>query len=496
MKPANDAATLAILCLVACVRVFVYSAAFPFFNNVDEQAHLDLVCKYSHGHVPRQLEGFGRESAELITLYQSPEYLTPSRAGSAYDPPPPLWSLPEAERSAALAVAAAGRERKVNHDATQPPVYYAAAGAWYALGRLLGLQAGSLLYWIRFLNVPLYAILVGLSYVAMKRSYPERRFLHLGVPLLIAFFPQDVFYSINNDVPSALVVGAAFYALLELAAAPRRGYGFRALIGVSCAIAFLIKFSNVALLAVLALILTRETIRQYRASKLRTEWTKTATTLAAAALPIAAWLLRNLHFQGDVTGSTAKIAFLRWAPMPAGQILSHPIFTPAGLATFWGETVPRFWRGEFVWKLVPLASGWSDRFYSWSTLACLAVAAFALFSTWRIADRAERLVNGTSLLLFAGSILFLAALSVSFDFRDCWYPSREHPYFTSGRLLLGALVPFAALYLQGLERILGWAHLIRYRWAAVGVIAAVMTGSEIAFTRQVFASAYNWFHLP
>ena len=72
MRPANDAATLAILCLVACVRVFVYSAAFPFFNNVDEQAHLDLVCKYSHGHVPRQLEGFGRESAELITLYQSP----------------------------------------------------------------------------------------------------------------------------------------------------------------------------------------------------------------------------------------------------------------------------------------------------------------------------------------------------------------------------------------------------------------------------------------
>jgi hypothetical protein len=93
-------------------------------------------------------------------------------------------------------------------------------------------------------------------------------------------------------------------------------------------------------------------------------------------------------------------------------------------------------------------------------------------------------------------VLFLAAVSVSFDFRDCWYPSREHPYVTSGRLLLGALVPFAALYLQGLERILGWARLARYRWVAVAVIAAVMTGSEIAFTRQVFASAYNWFHLP
>ena len=312
-------------------------------------------------------------------------------------------------------------------------------------------------------------------------------------------FPQDVFYSINNDVPSALVVGAAFYGLLELDAAPRRGYGFRALIGLSCAIAVLIKFSNVALLAVLAVVLTRETIRQYRASKLlggvgedsRRRWPR-------PSCPIAAWLLRNLHFQGDAHGLGRQDRVSAGGPpCPPAESSSHPIFTPAGLAYFWGETVPRFWRGEFVWKLVPLASGWSDRFYSWSSLACLAAAAFVLFSTWRSADRAERLVNGTSLLLFAGSMLFLVAVSVSFDFGDCWYPSRERPYLTSGRLLLGALVPFAALYLQGLERILGWvSHRATTDGSSVGVLAAVMTGSEIAVTRQVFASAYNWFHLP
>src|SRR5258706_12045146 len=258
MRGAKDTATIALMCLVACVRVFVYSAAFPFFNNVDEQAHLDLVCKYSHGHVPRQLESFGSESAELITLYQSPEYLMSLKDGSGPDVPPPKWTLPDAERSAALAVAAAGPESRVNHDATQPPGYYAVAGAWYALGQALGLQSGSLLYWIRFLNVPLIGILVGLSYVGMKRYYPSRRFLHLGVPLLLAFFPQDVFYSINNDVLSALVVGAAFYGLCELDAAPQRGYAFRALIGLSCAIAVLIKFSNVAILAVLAVVFARE----------------------------------------------------------------------------------------------------------------------------------------------------------------------------------------------------------------------------------------------
>ena len=90
----------------------------------------------------------------------------------------------------------------------------------------------------------------------------------------------------------------------------------------------------------------------------------------------------------------------------------------------------------------------------------------------------------------------MVAVSVSFDFGDCWYPSRERPYLTSGRLVLGALIPFLALYLQGLERILGWAAISRYRWAFVAAIAAVMAGSQLAVTHQVFASAYNWYHLP
>ena len=496
MRRANDGVTIALLCIVACARVFVYSAAFPFFNNVDEQAHFDLVCKYSHGHAPGGLENFSHESSELIALYQSPEYLLSSRDGSPPATPPPKWTLPDAERSARLAAAAASREARGNHDATQPPVYYAVAGAWYALGKALGLEAGSLLYWIRFLNVPLTGILVWLSFVAMKRYYPNRRFLQLGVPLLLAFFPQDVFYSINNDVLSALVVGAAFYGLIELDASPSSGYGFRTLVGLSFAIAVLVKFSNVVLLPVLAVVLIRETSRLQRASKLGEGWAKLATTLVAAVVPIAAWSLRNVLVLGDATGSAAKIALLGWTPMPGGRILDHPIFTPGGLVYFWGETLPRFWRGEFVWKMVPLASGWSDRFYSWSSLACLLVAAFVVLTTWRRADRAERVVNGTSLLLCASSILFLVAVSVSFDFDDCWYPSRERPYLTSGRLLLGALIPFLALYLQGLERILVWLRIARFRWVVVLGIAAVMAGSQIAVTHQVFASAYNWFHIP
>jgi hypothetical protein len=56
---------LSLLCLAAIVRVFVFSAAFPCFNNVDEDAHFDLAIKYSHGHLPRALEPISAESARF-----------------------------------------------------------------------------------------------------------------------------------------------------------------------------------------------------------------------------------------------------------------------------------------------------------------------------------------------------------------------------------------------------------------------------------------------
>ena len=41
-----------VLCIIALVRIFTFSAAFPFFNNVDEHAHFDMVIKYAGGFLP------------------------------------------------------------------------------------------------------------------------------------------------------------------------------------------------------------------------------------------------------------------------------------------------------------------------------------------------------------------------------------------------------------------------------------------------------------
>src|SRR3989441_7061331 len=87
------------LCLLAAVRVFVFAAAFPFFNNVDEQAHVDLVIKYAHGYLPRGLDPFAAEAAFYFTLYSSPEYFLKPHEFNGAKFPPPTWTLSSAEKA-------------------------------------------------------------------------------------------------------------------------------------------------------------------------------------------------------------------------------------------------------------------------------------------------------------------------------------------------------------------------------------------------------------
>ena len=236
-------------CVLAALRVFVFSAAFPFFGNVDEQAHFDLVCKYARGHIPAGLETWDADAARLILLHGSPEYFEPSGepAASARRGPREPES---AEDRAALEREVSGLVASVNHESTQPPVYYLIAGAWYRVGGVLGFRGAQLLYWTRFLNVFAYGALTWLAYRFAREAFPDSGFLRLGVPLLVAFFPQDVFYSINNDVLLPLFGGAAFYGLVAISRGAPRGPAFHAGTGLLVAATFLVKFSSVALLPV------------------------------------------------------------------------------------------------------------------------------------------------------------------------------------------------------------------------------------------------------
>ena len=153
--------------------MFVYCAIFPFFNNVDEPYHFDLVVKYAHGEIPRRIVPISQESARFIILYGTPEYLS----GPAKFPngkiSPPTWTYPADQIAVALPIALARWRDEPNHEATEPPLYYAIGAVWYRLGRVLGIEGGFLLYWIRFLNPLLAAALVWIGFHAAREACPE-----------------------------------------------------------------------------------------------------------------------------------------------------------------------------------------------------------------------------------------------------------------------------------------------------------------------------------
>src|SRR5260221_5170539 len=90
----NERKWVWLLCLLAAVHVFIYAATFPFFNNVDEQAHFDLAVKYSHGEFPRRQDFLSRESLQYMAIYTSQEFLTPDKDYPEGKIPPPIWRLP------------------------------------------------------------------------------------------------------------------------------------------------------------------------------------------------------------------------------------------------------------------------------------------------------------------------------------------------------------------------------------------------------------------
>src|SRR5262249_14118742 len=87
-----------LFCAIAALRVSTFCAAFPFFNNVDEQAHVDLVMKYARGEFPRDLGHYSSESANAISLYGSPEYFVAPSQFATNEFPDPNWTLPAEQR--------------------------------------------------------------------------------------------------------------------------------------------------------------------------------------------------------------------------------------------------------------------------------------------------------------------------------------------------------------------------------------------------------------
>ena len=495
MAMRHERKLILLFCAVAAARVLIFSAVFPFFNNVDEQAHVDLVMKYARGQVPRDLGHYSSESAHYFSLYGTPEYFTAPEQFNMGSFPPPNWTLPAAQRDAVVDKTAAWWQNNENHESGEPPLYYTVAGLWLNLGRAVGLSGGWLLYWIRFLNVFVAAILVWLGFVAAKLVFPDERLIRVSVPLLLAIWPQTTLYSVTSDSLSPLCFGVAFVGLLKILEVEQPSLLLAIWTGLAFAATCLVKATNIALLLVAGLALIFEIRNATDGRKLRCLFAPVAVSIGFAAVPIALWLIWNLHTFGDLTATASKIDFLDWTRKPLTKWWPHPIFTLTGLQEFWPQSIASFWRGEFIWQGQRLASQLTDGFYWISSTLVILFMAIGLIWWFAELTRFQRQSLWLALSSFIVLLLLLVVLSIAFDFGHCVYPSREHPYFTSGRLLSAAVVPFVLLCSYALKCAVSW---IPGRWLRVilfaGIIVLVAV-SQCMLDRRVFSSRYNFFHL-
>jgi hypothetical protein len=482
-----------LLCVLAAIHVFIFSAAFPFFNNVDEQAHFDLVVKYSHGQIPRRLDFLSKESLQYIAVFTSQEFLASETDFPGGQVPPPIWLLPPDKTAAVLQYREAGWQN-INLEASQPPLYYSLAGLWWRLENLCGLAGGSALYGLRFLNLLLIAGLVWLGYLAAWLVFPENKFARLGVPALIAFIPQTAFYGIQNDTLSPLTFGAAFILLVKFSRAetPRVKLGVAA--GLALTATFLTKISNLPLLAVSALAVLFIAWHRWQGEKLRASLPALAALGLCALPPMAAWFAWCKYNFGDFTGTAAKIQFLGWTHKPFAEWWHHPIFTVQGFWTFVSGLLSTFWQGEFMWHRQPLTLPSVNLVYAMLSVGLLALALVNLLSSSRPDTAAQRQVLWFGICCFVAAVAFLGFLSVIYDFHNCFYPSREHPYFTSGRLMLGALIPFMLLFVYGIDRAFEkFGNIVKF--IALAAMILFMFISEITTDWPALFSEYNWFHM-
>ena len=209
------------------------------------------------------------------------------------------------------------------------------------------------------------------------------------------------------------------------------------------------------------------------------------------ALPVQSFRQFQAYF-GDFTGATSKAQLLGWTTKQFSEWWSHPIFTAPGMWTFLSELIASFWRGEFMWHAQTIGYKGLDLFYVLSSLGLILIAVISLLRDRATISETRRML-WIAMACIGAIIVFLGLLSLQFDFGACINPSRKRPYFFQGRLMLGALIPFATLYVYGLSRLLrDESGLVL---AAIGAIAVTITVLDVLANRVALASAYNWFHM-
>jgi len=485
----TDKSVLLLLAMLAAVRVGLYTTVFPLFNHVDEFAHYDHVVRWSQGEYPRRFDWPTSAAVAEYVEVASPEYLR------AEPDLPPRRRSPAARAAVCPLLEMEARGSK-NHELLQPPLYYAVAGFWRAAWQAMGLPSMAMAYAVRLLNMIFIFLAVLVAGGVGWQVFPQDRFSRLALPALVAIIPQDAFYGITNDVLSPLLGGAVLWSGLSLFQ-HRNNPLLAVLMGLFASAAIMSKLSNIAVVIPLAGV-----VALTLGDMLCTGWDRRAIRMigilgAAASIPLLVWVIINRCTIGELSGGLTTAAFKGWTPRPLRSWLDHPLFTSfTGFPRFLQEVTVSMWRGEFVWHGSRMASFWADLVYTLATFIGLAGAIPATIQQIRTKSGLATCALIWSWLMLITGIGFLIYISVSWDFGPSWiYPSRYDPVLRSGRLILGALIPFCLLLVAGLNAGSRYLRCMWVRWPVLLILLGIAIISELVLTQPVWRSPWNAFHL-
>lgn len=491
--PRAALALLAALATIAALKVVLAALSFPLFGHMDELPHVDVVMRYAAGEFPlRDGDGIGGDVIAVHEMWSSPEFgLEPGPDGPAPVNGQLPWPSADARRDH-IERAAHRAAEAVNHEAYEPPPYYALAAGWLQLGRACGLDERMQVYWLRSLGGLALAIATIFGALFLRELVPDQPLIWLGAAVLTVAWPQDVVYFANNDVLNIALFPFCLWLVARMAPQDRPTIALSraVLTGGVVGVGVMTKGTSLPLLIAASALLAGTAWRALRGE--RRLIAPLLTFGLCAVLPTAAWQAATYAYTGTV-GATHKLSALTITPRPWTEWGDHPLFSLDGLWTYTSHLARFFWRGELRWHGSEMRHASLDAVWLGSLLVFGTVSLVATV----LRRRSERLsprLAATAWLGALSGVGILMLLSISHDYGGNQYPSQDFPYFTSGRLLGGLFPLVAALWLDGLRRCLGWLG-PKAPWVAVAFWVVIWIASEAALMAPVVSSPHNVWNL-
>ena len=386
-------------------KILFWSSALPFFGNVDEKAHFDLITKYGAGqsYLNASLE-YSNHSLALIPKYQSSDYLLRPEKNAAYSEALNIIFSKDKE------VATNSLKQEKNYQNNSPPLYYIVMGSFY---NIIGISPESSLSKVFLLRMfsGLFSVLCFLSILIFVQSKWGNEST-IGFALLFLAIPQGNFYFLNNDVFSPLLI------TLSILVTWKRTKYWQIIAALFMALAVFNKLTNLpfVLLPLLAF-------------NYRTEAKKMLGYLLSLLLLTLPFFLFNYYKTNTLTANAEKLNVLAWAPNSFEGIINHPISSPVELFKFIQMSSISFLRGEISYQLYPVSPPWLDL-----TLFVGFITGLLLMLVFY---KKHSLQVKTSFIGMVLGFLFLVFLSLAFEYTNSIYPSKEFPFFYSGRVMVG-----------------------------------------------------------